>query len=77
MKKLLVILATGFLWACANNEGSANSEHISDSTDRLREINEGVTNATKIANDSMIGLIQTINTGTDPSRTDTSGEKMD
>ena len=75
MRRILLFLMAGFLWAC-NNESGANTNDASDASDRPRDINEGVTNSTKIVNDSVI-IPDTNNTGTDPSRTDTSGSKMD
>ena len=73
MKKLLVIAIAGLLGACNNNN---TNEDESGSADRPREVNEAVTNSTKIVNDSVI-VPDTNNTGINPSETDTSGKRMD
>ena len=75
MKKLAVVLMASFIWAC-NNDGGQNGNGNSDTGERPRDVNEGVTNSTKILNDSVI-VPDTNNTGINPSRNDTSGKKMD
>lgn len=72
MKKLLFCMTATVFFAC-NNSGNVNAK--SDSSDRPRDPNEAVTNATRIANDSVI-VPDTNNQGVDPSRYDTSKTKM-
>lgn len=75
MKRIFVVfLATALLQACGNGNNKTND--ASDSSGRPRDVNEAVTNDTKIVNDSVI-VPDTNNTGTNPSSTDTSGKKMD
>lgn len=69
-----VALAAGLLWACHSGNDQAND--APDAGDRPRDVNEAVTNDTKISGDSVI-VPDTNNTGTNPSAMDTSGKKMD
>lgn len=74
MKRLLAIATTALLFAC--NDGNEKTEDASGPEDRPRDINEAVTDSTRIVNDSVI-VSDTGNRGTDPTKTDTSGKKID
>jgi hypothetical protein len=73
MKKISFIAFAAFLLSC--NDGNEKTNDTSDAADRPRDVNEAVTNSTKIANDSVI-VPDTNNTGPNPSAgVDTVGPK--
>ena len=65
MKKLWLLALTGFLMAC-NNDSATSDNDANDTGLRPRPVTEGVTNSTKIVNDSVI-VPDTNNTGVNPS----------
>ena len=74
MKGFFLIVVTSALFAC--NSGNDQTNNASDPSDRPRDVNEAVTDSTRIVNDSVI-VPDTNNKGVDPTKNDTSKTKMD
>ena len=70
MKKLFIVFLAGVILACNNDaEGTGDSDTLNttDTANRVRDPNEGITDSTKILNDSVI-VPDTGNRNPDPSK---------
>ena len=73
MKKIGIMPLAGLIGAC--NNGSGSTEGSSNTMDRPRDINEAITDSTRLINDSV--LVPGTNDQGSTSKNDRSGRKID